>query len=192
MGNGVSDEANVKKAGLRMDEYREVALEELMPISSFRLLLATHFFEPTLKEGGEVYKLGMDHAIKIAILLDEKWILKVHNNEWMVHPRAAVEWLLSMRKNAHLVPESLKAFIEGGKNEPDVALPPVDRKPVAPERKRQAPELDRIVGEMKSLPRDKLEKMLQKEMAAAFKASRDTCQKARNLVLLMPLNVERH
>jgi hypothetical protein len=44
--------------------------------------------------------------------------------DWMLHPREAVLWLLSMPKRRHLVPESLRGFIEGKQKKPEEASKP--------------------------------------------------------------------
>jgi hypothetical protein len=116
-GNGVIDEENVTNAGFRdMGEYWEVALSELMRISSFIHSFAQHFFEPTLKDGGELYKLELAGAIKFASIArdndDDAPLVSIHFQEAIVPPRQLVDNLLNMPMRRYLVPQTLKDFIE--------------------------------------------------------------------------------
>ncbi len=120
-GDGVSDEENAKKAGLRdMNHYWEIQLSEAMSRSHFKHLLATHFFEPTLVDGRQMYKLDLSSSIEFLSDTKEAPLIKIEGKEPMVRTRQVVECLLNMPKRAHLVPPSLKAFITGAnaKNKP--------------------------------------------------------------------------
>ena len=122
-GSDVSDEDNAVRAGLRgMNHYWEIQLSEPMPCSSFIDLLARHFFEPTLNDGGQIYKMDLYGSIDFAGY--EVPLIDIPGKkEPLVRSRQLVEWLLSKPKRAHLVPESLKAFVEGAKTQTAVAEP---------------------------------------------------------------------
>jgi len=116
MGNGVSDERNVKDAGLHdMNEFWKIHISEPMPRLSFINTLATFFSGPTLEGGGQIYKLSLSSAINFLNDIDEVTLIKLSGKEPLVQSRQVVERLLAMPKRAHLIPESLKAFIEGTK-----------------------------------------------------------------------------
>jgi hypothetical protein len=136
MGTGVSDEALVKREGFRdMNEYWEVELFEPRRVSSFVTLLEGHFFGPTGPLDRHLYALeyirDLRASIKFLSDFGEVQLINVPGQkEPLVWPRKLVESLLSMPKRAHLIPESLKAFIEV---KPAVATP--DPHATFPERK---------------------------------------------------------
>lgn len=111
-GTGVSDEENVVRAGLGgMAEYWQIQLSEPMPVSSFIHLLATHFFEPTLTEGGQLYKLDLSSTIEFLNVAKEAALIRIDGKEPMVCPRQVVKALLRMPKREHLVPHTLREFL---------------------------------------------------------------------------------
>jgi hypothetical protein len=143
-GGDLSDEQVVKGVGFRdLNEYWRVELSEPMEISKFKQRLKRHFFNPqctldlyklgpgdrldTPQRSDDLYNFDFDGAIKLAVQLDEKWILKIpgkDTKDWMLHPREAALWLLSMPKRRHLVPGSLRTFIEGERKKPEAAAKP--------------------------------------------------------------------
>jgi hypothetical protein len=140
-GGGLSDEQVVKEVGFRdRNEYWQGELSEPMKISKFKQLLKRHFFNPqctldlyrlgpddrldTPQRADDLYNFDFDGAIKLAVQLDEKWILKIAGKDWMLHPREAALWLLTMPKRGHLVPESLATFIEGEQKKPEAVAKP--------------------------------------------------------------------
>jgi hypothetical protein len=181
--NCASDEDNATRAGLRdMNHYWEIFLSEAVAKSSFIHTLATHFFEPTLVEG-QTYKVDLNDAIKFLSAADEVPLKNVPGKkEPLVMTRQVVERLLSMPKRAHLVPESLKAFMR--------SVGEIKGAPKHEKRQRPAPQLARVIEAMRLCPREDLDRMPEKEMEHRFSASRDTCRKARDIVLSP--NVARH
>jgi hypothetical protein len=144
-GDGITDQENVVKVGFRdMSEYWDVVLSEPMRTSLFIHLLATHHFEPTLKNGGELYKLELASAIRFASMKsdddDGMPLIRVRFEEAMVRPRELVERLLNMPMRRHLVPETLKDFIE--RKESEATVLPVKKV----KRQKASPTTDRVVG----------------------------------------------
>lgn len=149
-GDGVSDEENVTKAGLSgMPEYWQIQLSEPVPISSFIHLMASHFFEPSLTEGGNLYKIDLKSAINFLHDIGEATLIKLDGKEPMVRPRAVVECLLRMPKREHLVPDTLREFIKR-ETEIDVEIDGRAYNEISPQEPTQPEQADAPVVQLPS------------------------------------------
>jgi hypothetical protein len=192
-GRDVTDDQIYREVGYGdANEYWRVVLSEPMEISSFVHLLKSYFFNPAL-DGLDQYQLEIDAALRLASDIGEPWFIKVPNKEIMVHPRKAAEWLLSMPKSRHLLPPGLVDFLESSERQPAQEVPLKADMPLAPPRARKrGPKtgvLNRVASEMREtlkrqeMTTEQLETMIEKSLQARFKASRESCRKAREIVL---------
>jgi hypothetical protein len=108
-------------------EYWGTQLSEPIRVYSLAHTLAVH-----VAEGAEqlnIVRILILRSFRDAAAAGERWfigdtrpLLAVENDqtdfanliELKVHPRAAVEWLLSKPKRKHLVPDSLRTFLQLG------------------------------------------------------------------------------
>ena len=125
---GVRAEADILKAaygdrGGR--KYWNAHLSEPMPVHLFALVLSAHVAETV--ELLEMTRIAIIRAFRDAAEAGERWftgdtspLLAVEDGQTnferlgkvKVHPRAAVDWLLSKPKREHLVPDSLRRFLQ--------------------------------------------------------------------------------
>ena len=175
-GSAACDEELVKQEGFRdMQEYWEAELSEPVTVWSFVELLAAHN-APADREGRYRYELEMREALAIAAKAKYQWIIGTENDPLILDSRAAAIYLCTLQKREHLVPGTLKAFLKST----GIKTAAVVRH-IKPERR--APKLDAVVSKMKCCNLKELETMTEKTMATEYRASRDTCRKARDIVL---------
>jgi hypothetical protein len=132
VGFGVPAEAEIFQAAYGDpggQKYWDAHLSEPMSLYSLAYVLSAHVAEKI--EQLEYAKIAIIRAFRDAAAAGERCftgeitrLLAVEDSqtdfgglsELKVHPRAAVEWLLSKPKREHLVPQSLRRFLQfGGK-----------------------------------------------------------------------------
>ena len=105
-------------------KYWDAHLSEAILVYSLAYVLSAHLAEKV--EQLEMVRIAIIRAFRDAAEAGERWftgdtspLLAIeysHNFENLgtvkVHPRAAVEWLLSKPKRKHLVPDSLRRFLQ--------------------------------------------------------------------------------
>jgi hypothetical protein len=144
---GVRAEAEVFKAvygdpGGR--KYWDAHLSEAVPVYSLAHILSGHLAESV--EQLEMARIAIMRAFRDAAEAGERWfigeitpLLAMEDGQTnfgnlgkvKVHPRAAVEWLLSKPKREHLVPSSLRKFLQSG-GEPTGFKATTGSRPVTP------------------------------------------------------------
>jgi hypothetical protein len=127
---GVRDEAEIFQAaygdrGGR--KYWDAHLSEAITVYSLAHVLSAHLAETVQQL--EMARIAIIRAFRDAADAGERWftgdtspLLAVEDGQTnfeelakvKVHPSAAVEWLLSKPKREHLVPESLRRFLQSG------------------------------------------------------------------------------
>jgi len=168
------------EAGFRSpDEYWADATSEPMEVSKFVHRLVIHFLTPS--EDGDYYKRDLEVALHTAAVNGESWFIEVPGKECKLRPRDAAQWLLSMPKREHLVPVGLRAFLEDSQTSATADPAPIVA--AKSRRKGKRPKSDAIIARMRTMDPDKLTELREKQLAAEFGASRDTCRKARDEVL---------
>jgi hypothetical protein len=108
-------------------KYWDTHLSEPMPVYSLAHILSAHVAESVQKL--EMTRIATIRAFRDAADAGERWftgqltpLVAVEDGQTnfeglrkvKVHPRAAVEWLLTKPKREHLVPESLRRFLQPG------------------------------------------------------------------------------
>ena len=108
-------------------KYWDAHLSEPMPVYSLAHVLSAHVAENV--EQLEMAKIAIIRAFRDAAEAGERWftgdtspLLAMEHGQTnfeglgklKVHPRDAVEWLLSKPKREHLVPDSLRRFLQSG------------------------------------------------------------------------------
>jgi hypothetical protein len=108
-------------------KYWDANLSEPLPVYSLAYVLSAHVAEKA--EQLEMVRIAIIRAFRDAAAAGERWftgetapLLAVEDSQTnfeglgkvKVHPRAAVEWLLSKPKREHLVPECLRRFLQSG------------------------------------------------------------------------------
>ena len=106
-------------------KYWDAHLSEPMPVYSLAHILSAHVAEKV--EQLEMARIALIRAFRDAAEAGERWftgettpLLAVRDGQTnfeelgkvKVHPRAAVEWLLRKPKREHLVPDSLRRFLQ--------------------------------------------------------------------------------
>jgi len=106
-------------------KYWDAHLSEAIPVYSLAHILSAHLAENV--EQLAMARIAIIRAFRDAAHAGERWfvgettpLLAVEDGQTnfeglgkvKVHPRAAVEWLLSKPKREHLVPESLRRFLQ--------------------------------------------------------------------------------
>jgi hypothetical protein len=140
---GVRAEAEIlqaaygERSGLK---YWEARLSEPMPVYSFAYVLSAHVAEKV--EQLETARIAIIRALRDAAEAGECWfigdislLLTIEDGQTnfgnlgkvKVHPRAAIDWLLSKPKRKHLVPDSLRRFLQF-REEPTAARRPITEK----------------------------------------------------------------
>jgi len=127
---GVRDEAEIFKTAYGDPggrEYWGAHLSEPIGAYSLAHILSVHVAESAQRL--ESARIAIMRAFRDAAAAGEYWfvgntspLLAVEDGQTnfeglgkvKVHPRAAVEWLLSKPKREHLVPESLRIFLQSG------------------------------------------------------------------------------
>ncbi|HEY8124552.1 MAG TPA: hypothetical protein VIF88_03920 [Methylocystis sp.] len=176
----------------------------------FTELLLTFSIDPTESHAKhKIKRQVIEHAVVEGKRNGASWIFhdplltydrRVVLASMRVHPRDAALWLLSSPW-AHLVPPSLKDFLESEQRAATPAPPPPPAAPAAAAaatvidkttRRRGRPNdaSRRVTREMREalaqgkLTPKRLSKMPGKSLAVQFGASRETCEKARKTALL--------
>jgi len=123
-------------------KYWDTYLSEAISVYSLAYALSVHLAEGV--EQLELARIAIVRAFRDAAHAGERWftgettpLLAVEDGQTnfeglgkvKVHPRAAVEWLLSKPKREHLVPESLRRFLQSG-GEPTHGKAPTAPRPV--------------------------------------------------------------
>jgi hypothetical protein len=123
-------------------KYWDAHLSEAIPVYLLANILSAHLAESVQQL--EMAIIAIILAFRDAAHAGERWftgetapLLAVQDGQTnfeglgkvKVHPRAAVEWLLSKPKREHLVPESLRRLLQSG-GEPTNAKAPTARRPV--------------------------------------------------------------
>jgi hypothetical protein len=121
-------------------KYWDAHLSEAIPVYSLAHILSAHLAENV--EQLAMARIAIIRAFRDAAHADERWfvgetkpLLAVEDGQTnfeglgkvKVYPRAAVEWLLSKPKREHLVPDSLRRFLQSG-GEPTAARRPITEK----------------------------------------------------------------
>jgi Bacterial regulatory proteins, gntR family len=201
---GVRAEAEVFQAVYgdpRGRKYWEAHLSEAIPAARLAHLLAVHLAENA--ERLSVWKSAILLAIRDAAEAGERWFtgetapqLAVNydptNFEGIykvkIHPRSAVEWLLSKPKREHLIPESLRQYLQRYTITDANAVP--GRSTFSPRKRGPKPtKLAQVKAAImrdirqSRLTADKLRELLEKDLAATYGVSRDTARRARNEVM---------
>jgi hypothetical protein len=116
-------------------KYWDAHLSEPMPVYSLAHILSAHVAEKA--EQLEMVRIALIRAFRDAAEAGERWftgettpLLAVRDGQTnfeelgkvKVHPRAAVEWLLSKPKREQSSPQSLRRFLQSG-GEPTMARP---------------------------------------------------------------------
>jgi hypothetical protein len=125
-GDGTSDEDNVRKENFTdLNHYWRVQLSEQMPALNFAHLLISHAVDNRTAYG-QTHLLAMvdvRDTLRFAAETNAPWVVKDPTApdpndpaSFRVRPRAAAKWLLRKPKREHLVPPSLRAFLESGAN----------------------------------------------------------------------------
>jgi hypothetical protein len=122
-------------------KYWDAHLSEAIPVYSLAYTLSAHLAESVQQL--EYAKIAIIRAFRDAADAGERWftgettpLLAVEDGQTnfeglgkvKVHPRAAVEWLLSKPKREHLVPMSLRRFLQSR------GEPANDKAPAGPRR----------------------------------------------------------
>jgi len=136
---GLRDEAEIFQAvyGDRDGrKYWDAHLSEAIPVYSLAHILSVHLAESVQQL--EMAKIATIRALRDAADAGECWftgditpLLAVENGQAnfealgkvKVHPRAAVEWLLSKPKREQLVPKSLRRFLQFGGEPTNATVP---------------------------------------------------------------------
>jgi hypothetical protein len=144
---GVRAEAEIFQAAYgdpRGRKYWDAHLSEAIPVYSLAHVLSAHLAEKV--EQLEMARIAIIRAFRDAAEAGERWftgdtssLLAMEYGQTnfenlgklKVHPRAAVEWLLSKPKREHLVPDSLRRFLQSGA-EPTAAPRPITEKTAEP------------------------------------------------------------
>jgi hypothetical protein len=121
-------------------KYWNAHLSEVTPVYSLVYVLSVHL--PVSAENLEYQKFAILCAFRDAAEAGERWftgettpLLAVDQygstyfglEKVKVDPRAAVEWLLSKPKREHLVPESLRRFLQSEREPTDAEAPTTPR-----------------------------------------------------------------
>jgi hypothetical protein len=175
MGAASTDEDAVRQHDLAgLNEFWAIELSEPMPVGRFIHLLAGFNFDP----GGEfdlgLFELDLRSSIRFASDTAAASLIKIPGEEPMVRPEQLARALLAMPMRAHLIPVSLRTFLQKDKPKAEEA------KPKAP---RAKPMTDPILVEMRKMDPADLRAIPKKNLSAKFKASEDTCRRARDTVL---------
>ena len=108
-------------------KYWDAHLSEAIPVYSLAQILSAHLAENV--EQLAMARIAIIRAFRDAAHAGERWfvgetapLLAVEDGQTnfeglgkvKVHPRAAVEWLLSKPKREYFVPESLRSFLQSG------------------------------------------------------------------------------
>src|SRR5262249_7831823 len=141
---GVRAEAEIFQAAYgdrRGRRYWEAHLSEPMPVYSFANVLSAHVAEKV--EQLETARIAIIRALRDAAQAGECWfsgdtslLLAIEDGQTdfgnlgkvKVHPRAAVDWLLSKPKREHLVPETVRRFLKSGGKPAGVAARHITKK----------------------------------------------------------------
>ena len=123
-------------------KYWDAHLSEPVTVYSLAHVLSAHVAEKI--DQLEMARIAIIRAFRDAAAAGERWfvgettpLLAVENGQTnfeglgkvKVHPRAAVEWLLSKPKREHLVPQSLRRFLQSS-GEPTNPKAPTGPRPV--------------------------------------------------------------
>lgn len=110
-------------------KYWDAHLSEAIPAYSLAHILSVHLAQTA--EQLEMARIAIIRAFRDAAQTSERWfvgetapLLAVKDGQTnfaglgkvKVYPRAAIEWLQSKPKREHLVPESLRSFLQPGEN----------------------------------------------------------------------------
>lgn len=160
-------------------------LAKPLPASTYVFLLRSYHSRLDAPDMGAL-EMGFRAILKTARSTGLPWIFRDTQatavteskslDGWMVYPRPATEWPLSMPTERPLVPEELRDFLEG--RAPDTLPAKTPKRKIG----RPARQMPRVMAEMRRLDRSRLEAMKQVEMETTFKANRDTCRRARKEV----------
>jgi len=136
---GVRDEAEIFKAayGDRTGrKYWDTCLSEPTLVYTLAHTLSAHLAENA--DQLELYRIAIIRTLRDAAETGERWfigdispLLAVEDGQRdfanleriKIHPRDAVEWLLSKPRREHLVPESLRTFLRSINSSPDQTKP---------------------------------------------------------------------
>jgi hypothetical protein len=146
--SGVRAEADIFQAAYgdpTGQRYWDAHLSEPIPVHLLAYILSAHLAEKI--DQLETGKIAIIWAFRDAAEAGERWffgdatpLLEMNHGQTecgnlgqvKVHPHAAVEWLLSKPKREHLVPTSLRRFLQSGEDlknsKARTALRPVNQK----------------------------------------------------------------
>jgi hypothetical protein len=153
---GVRAEAKIFEAAYgdpSGQKYWDAHISEPIRVYTLAHVLSAHLAEQP--EQVEMARIAIIRAFRDAAEAGERWftgdttpLLAVEDGQTnfegltkiKLHPRPAVEWLLSKPKRAHLVPTSLQRFLQSGR-EPINAEAPTARRPVTKQAAGRSPTL---------------------------------------------------
>jgi hypothetical protein len=133
-----NEEEIIEAAGYEnVNEYWHVALSEPMTAAKFVNLLARNLIDPRSAQANYWRRVHITNALELARKTSQAWLFQIPHvtavyevNEepgeppandnpatviaemWMLHPRSAVEWFLSLPKRRNLIPPALRDFVE--------------------------------------------------------------------------------
>jgi hypothetical protein len=186
LGTTRSDDEICKQAGFSggASEYWRDALAEPMREDSFVHMLAIHFASPSLEGSAPYYDADLREALLSAFKNAEPWFIEILGEERRLRPREAVAYLLSMPRRRHLVPPSLKAFLESQRLSATTSIPATETRRQS--KRTEIKELMKKWLEQGHSP-DELEKLKEKTLVVTFGGrdggSREVYRKARNEVV---------
>jgi hypothetical protein len=201
IGGGRSDDEILKEDGYHdANDYWRDALSQEMEVSDFVRLLESRLLDParTADERRGVTvpaRMLIESSLREAIDNGEPWFIRGREGALKLQPRRASEWFMHRPLDQDRLPTTLRAFLESGNGAQTPAVMAkagaIDKQPLhAPRRRGRKPVVLRRVtqemldaiarGEMTSA---ELEVKAEKVLSSQFKASRDTCRKARYAVL---------
>ena len=160
-------------------EYWNAHLSEPLSVEAFAELLSAHLGQD-MEESQSALIAAVGGRFELRPLLPDTGVV----------PRAAVQWLLSLPKRAHLVPRTLRAVLARESNSSAGNTRTSERvSSFAGKRGRKPETLNRVQQAMwrdiqsGRLTEASLESMLEKNLAEQYGVSRDTARKARAAVL---------
>jgi hypothetical protein len=187
LGTGRGDGDVYVEVGFRDEnEYWNDRTAGVMSMSDFIDTLAIHRLNPGL-EGCDGFARDLSHALNFAIENGEAWIIRA-KDELRLRPRDAAAYLLSQPQCEHLVPESLKIFLESQKS--PTAAPAASS--MLGSKQRSQPKRNKIKERMREWLReghspaelrDEKEKGLANLFGGRDGESRDVYRKARDELL---------
>jgi hypothetical protein len=165
----------VRRHGLTdLNEFWAIELSEPMRVGHFIGLLAGFNFDPEGKFDLVLFEFDLRRSILFASDTGEVPLIKIPGREPMVRTEQLARALLAMPMRAHLIPISLRVFLQSGE-------------PKAEEVKLKAPRYKRttdpLLVKMREMNTDDLRATPKNVLAHKFNVSPDTARRAKDTVL---------